>query len=213
MSERSIAATTVGEWLEVLGSDSATPGGGAFAGLAGAAGAALISMVARLTVGKEAFADRDASMRGLIEKADNARAAFLDLADRDAHAFDSVMDAFRMPKVTDEEKTARSAAIQDGYASAAEVPLEVARSAVGLMVAAEEATASGNPQAASDGVSAGAALYCAALCAIANVEINAAPLKDAVKKQGLLDEVAGLRARADEFLRDAQTAFALRVGG
>lgn len=211
MDGGSTAERSVGDWFSSLASDSPTPGGGAFAGLAGAAGAGLIAMVARLTVDKEAFVDQREAMRSLIERADEARAAFLDLADRDAHAFDGVMEAFKMPKGTDQEKAARSAAIQSGYAAAAEVPLELARRAVGLMKAAEEATASGNPQAASDGVSGAAALYCAALCAIANVEINASALKDAAKKQAFLDEVAGLRARADEQLRDAQTAFALRI--
>ena len=79
------------------------------------------------------------------------------------------------------------------------------------MDAAEEVTSKGNPRAASDGVSGSVALYCSALCAIANVEINAAALKDASRRQGFLDEVAGLRARADEYLRDAQTAFALKI--
>jgi formiminotetrahydrofolate cyclodeaminase len=75
------------------------------------------------------------------------------LADRDAHAFDSVMVGFKMPKETDEQKAARSAAIQAGYLAAASVPQEVARKAVDLMELAEDATAMGNPQAASDGLS------------------------------------------------------------
>jgi formiminotetrahydrofolate cyclodeaminase len=213
MSDERTADSVLGEWLAILASDSATPGGGAFAGVAAAAGAALISMVARLTVDKEEFQEHRGSMEELISRAEVARGAFLDLADRDAHAFDSVMEAFKMPKDTDDQKARRSAAIQDGYASAAEVPMEIAREAVGLMGSAEEATSKGNPRAASDGVSGSVALYCAALCAMANVEINAAALKDATKRQGLLDEVAGLRARADEYLRDAQTAFALKISG
>ena len=71
---------------------------------------------------------------------------FLQLADRDAHAFDGVMVAFKVPKATDEEKKARSAAIQAGYEQAASVPLEIARAAVDLMELAEDATAMGNPQ-------------------------------------------------------------------
>ena len=78
---------------------------------------------------------------------------FLAMADRDAHAFDGVMAAFKMPKGTEEETAARSAAIQVGYEHAASVPLEIARAAVDLMELAEDATSMGNPQAASDGVS------------------------------------------------------------
>lgn len=198
-------------FLEVLGSDAPTPGGGAAGAIAGATGAALIAMVGRLTVGKPGFEDLDERMRALVERADATRSMFLELADRDAHAFDGVMIAFKMPKENEEEKAARSAAIQRGYEQAASVPLEIARAAVDLMGLAEDATAMGNPQAASDGVSAAAHLYCAAGCAIANVEINASSLKDAGRRAALLEEVAGLRGRADRSIREAQTAFQLRL--
>jgi formiminotetrahydrofolate cyclodeaminase len=206
-----ISEQTVGGWLEALASDAPTPGGGAFAGLSAAAGSALISMVGRLTAGKDKFADVDARMRELIAQADGAREEFLRLADKDATAFDGVMAAFKMPKETDLEKAARSAAIQTGYLEAAAVPLECARAAVSLMPVAEESTARGNPQAASDGYSAAVALHAGALCAIANVEINAAALKDERARNDLLDEVATLRSRADSSLAATQTAFALRL--
>jgi formiminotetrahydrofolate cyclodeaminase len=198
-------------FLEVLGSDAPTPGGGAAGAIAAATGAALIAMVGRLTVGKPGFEDVEDRMTSLVERADAARTEFLDLADRDAHAFDGVMAAFKMPKETDADKTTRSAAIQAGYEQAAGVPLEIARAAVDLMMLAEDATAMGNPQAASDGLSGAAELYCATLCAIANVEINAASLKDEVRRGALLDEVATLRGRADQSIRESQTAFQLRV--
>ena len=211
MTDERLAGMSVESFLEVLGSDAPTPGGGAAGAIAGATGAALIAMVGRLTVGKEGFEDLDERMRALVDSADAARAAFLALADRDAHAFDGVMIAFKMPKETDEEKAARSAAIQAGYVQAASVPLEITRAAVDLMELAEDATAMGNPQTASDGVSGAAHLYCAAGCAIANVEINAASLKDAARRAALLDEVAALRGRADQSIREAQTAFQLRL--
>ncbi len=213
MSEERLADKTVGGFLDVLGSDAPTPGGGAAGAIAAATGAALIAMVGRLTVGKGGFEDIEARMRSLVERADAARMSFLELADRDAHAFDGVMVAFKMPKDTDEQKVERSAAIQVGYEQAASVPLEIAQAAVDLMELAEDATAMGNPQAASDGLSGAAELYCATLCAIANVEINAASLKDEERRGSLLDEVATLRGRADQSIRESQTAFQLRVGG
>jgi formiminotetrahydrofolate cyclodeaminase len=91
------------------------------------------------------------------------------------------------------------------------VPQEVARKAVHLMQLAEDATAMGNPQAASDGLSAAASLYCGALCAIANVEINASAFKDESRRVGMLDELAGLKDRADHLLRETLTAFQLRL--
>jgi formiminotetrahydrofolate cyclodeaminase len=195
------AEQTVGGFLEALSSDAPTPGGGAAAGVAGAAGVALIAMVGRLTTGKEAYAAVDARMRELVAEADAARAEFLDLADRDASAFDGVMAAFKLPKESDEQKAEQAAA----------VPLECLRKAVETMPLAVEATADGNSQAASDGVSASAELLCAALCAAANVEINAAALKNQAKREALLDEVASLRARAERSLQEAQTAFQVRL--
>jgi formiminotetrahydrofolate cyclodeaminase len=205
------AERRVGEWLERLGSDAATPGGGAFAALSAAAGAALIAMVGRLTIGRKGAEDVEDRMRALVGTADEHRVSFLDLADRDASAFDRVMAAFKMPKDNDEEGAVRAEAIQKAYVGAAEVPLEVARKAVDLMELAEDATAMGNPNAASDGYSGAAALFAGAVCAIANVEINASGLRDETKRLELRDACAGLRARADGLLIDTQTAFELRL--
>ena len=207
----SMAEMTVARFLDTLASSSPTPGGGAVAALSAANGAAMIAMVGRLTVGKPGFEDVEDRMNGLILAADAARVEFLELADTDAHAFDGVMAAFKMPKETDEEKAVRSAAIQAGYAEAAAVPQEVARKAVHLMQLAEDATAMGNPQAASDGLSAAASLYCGALCAIANVEINASAFKDESRRVEMLDELAGLKGRADHLLKETLTAFQLRL--
>lgn len=210
MTER-LGGMTVEGFLEVLGSDAPTPGGGAAGAIAAATGAALVAMVGRLTVGKPGFEDVDDRMRALVDRADAARAELLHLADRDAHAFDEVMAAFKLAKETDEQRESRSAAIQAGYERAAGVPLEIARAAVGLMELAGEATATGNPQAASDALSGAAELYCATLCAAANVEINAASMKDESRRGALLEEIAALRARADRSLREIESAFRRRV--
>jgi methenyltetrahydrofolate cyclohydrolase len=201
----------IGTWLGELGSGSPTPGGGAAAGVAAATGAALIAMVGHLTVGKDGFEDLDGRMRSLVEAADAERVAFLALADDDARAFESVMASFRLPKGTDEEKAARTMRIQEAYEGAAAVPLELADRSVRLMELAEDATAMGNPHAASDGFSAGLLLYAGALAAMANVRINAAGLKDEAKGQGLVDQCDTLRARADALLLQLEEAFLLRL--
>lgn len=206
-----LASLTVDGFLATLASDAPTPGGGAVAAIAGATGAALIAMVGRLTTGKAGFEDVQERMDALIASAEVARSELLDLADQDAHAFDSVMAAFKMAKDTEEDRAARSAAIQAGYLSAASVPREVARRCVDLMELAEDATAMGNPQAASDGMSAAASLYAGALSAMANVEINVASLKDEAARHAMLDEMAALKSRADHLLREGQTAFQLRL--
>jgi formiminotetrahydrofolate cyclodeaminase len=203
----------IGTWLEALSSDAPTPGGGAAAGVAAATGAALIAMVGRLTVGKAGFEDVDTTMRDLVERADRDRADFLRLADEDAQAFESVMASFKLPKETDQEKASRTLAIQDAYEGAAAVPLDLAKRSVDLMEVAEDATALGNPHAASDGYSAGTLLFAATLAALANVRINAAGLKDEAKSQGLVDEADALRERATGLLSQIEEAFLLRLKG
>lgn len=201
----------IGSWLQELGSASPTPGGGAAAGVAAATGAALIAMVGHLTIGKKGFEDLDARMRSMVETADAEREAFLTLAEEDARAFESVMASFKLPKETDEEKNSRTLEIQKAYEAAAAVPLELSKRAVQLMELAEDATAMGNPHAASDGYSAGTLLFAAALAAMANVRINAAGLKDEATGQGLVDECDALRERADVLLHQIEEAFLLRL--
>ena len=207
-----IGARTIDRFLADLSSDAPTPGGGAVAGLVAANGAALIEMVCNLTIGKAGYEEVDERMRAIVEEAGAARAALLDLADRDATAFDGVMAAFKMPKDTDAQKVERSQAIQRGYESAAEVPLECAKAAATLMELATEVTGTGNAQAASDGSSAAQCLGAAVWCATYNVEINAAALKDQAKAQALRDEVSALRASAQALLDAANVAFADRIG-
>jgi formiminotetrahydrofolate cyclodeaminase len=207
-----IAEQTVEAFLGSLASDDPTPGGGAVAALAGATGAALISMVSNLTIGKRGYEEAEERMHWMLEEAEAARTEFLGLADRDATAFDGVMTAFKMPKETDAEKAVRSKAIQAGYESAARVPLEIAKRAAELMELARETTEIGNVQAASDGACAGQALASAVWCATYNVEINAAALKDPAKAQALRDEVSALRASTAALLDATNAAFGSRIG-
>ena len=209
MSE--IGARTIDGFLTDLGSDAPTPGGGAVAALAGATGAALIEMVCNLTIGKAGYEEVQGRMTVVRAEAGAARAAFLELADRDATAFDGVMAAFKMPKDTDAQKAERSQEIQRGYESAAEVPLDCAKAAATLMELAVEVTGNGNANAASDGSSAAQCLSAAVWCATYNVEINAAALKDQPKAQALRDEVSALRANAQALLDTANVAFADRI--
>ena len=211
MSDARFGGMTVDGFLDGMASKDPTPGGGAAAAVAGATGASLIAMVGRLTLGKPGFEDLEERMRALVDRADQAREAFLVLGDRDAQAFEAVMAAFRLPKATDVERVSRVEEIQVALEHAAGVPLEIARRAVDLMELAEDATAMGNPNAASDGMSAAAMLFAAVVAARANVEINATSLKDESRRHALLDELAGIRERADELLEQCREAFGLRL--
>ena len=207
-----IASQTIEGFLDGLASESPTPGGGAVAALAGAAGSALISMVCNLTIGKPGYEEAEERARGILASAEHARGAFLEFADVDATAFDGVMAAFRMPKGTDAEKAARSQAIQRGYEEAAAPPLEIARLAAAQMELARETTEIGNANAASDGACAAQSLSAAVWSATYNVEINASALKDPSKAKALRDDVAALRTRAQALLDATNAAFAERLG-
>lgn len=204
-------AQRIDAFLGALASDAPTPGGGAVAGLAGAMGAALIEMVANLTLGRAGYEEVAERMGAILAEAGAARGAFLELAERDAAAFEGVMAAFRMPKGTDAEKAARAEAIQRAYEAAAAAPLAIAERAVGLMELAHEVTAKGNAHAASDGASAAVMLHAAAACAFANVEINAAALKDRGKAEDLRSRVSAFRAEAEALLEATRRAFAERL--
>jgi formiminotetrahydrofolate cyclodeaminase len=206
-----IGGRTIDGFLAQLASDAPTPGGGAVAGLVAANGAALIQMVCNLTIGKAGYEEVDERMRAIDAEAGIASAELLDVADRDATAFDGVMAAFKMPKETDAQKAERSRAIQAGYEAAAVVPMECAKRAAALMELAAEVTRIGNAQAASDGSSAAQCLSSAVWCATYNVEINAAALKDQAKAQALRDEVSTLRASTQALLDAANAAFAERI--
>ena len=207
-----IAGTPVEVYLDALASDAPTPGGGAVAALAGATGAALISMVCNLTIGRTGYEEAEERMRGVLDEAEASRTVLLDLADRDAAAFGAVMAAFTMPKETDAEKAVRSQAIQAGYEAAATVPLEIAKRAAELMELAREATEIGNANAASDGACAAQALSASVWSATYNIEINAAALKDPTKAQALRDEVSALRAHAEALLDATNAVFGSRLG-
>ena len=208
----SIAQQKVDEFLTALASDAPTPGGGPVAAVAGATGAALISMVCNLTIGRKGYEETEERMHAILAQAESARKAFLELADRDATAFDGVMAAFKMPKETDAEKAVRSQAIQVGYEHAAAVPLEIGRKAADLMELAREVTEVGNANAASDGACAAQALSTAVWCATYNVEINAAALKDQSRATALHDEVAAMRAGTMALVDATNAAFGSRLG-
>ena len=205
-----IAGRTVGGFLDELASQDPTPGGGSTAAVAAAAGASLVAMVGRLTVGKRKYEEVEARMRSVVDEADAARQELLALADRDAEAFDAVMAAYRLPKETDEQAAARSAAIQGGLLAAAELPLSVARRAVALMDLAREVTETGNANAASDGAAGAALLFAGAQGALRNVEINVAGMEDP-RAEPVRVEAADLDRQSRDLLDAATAAFRGRV--
>lgn len=162
-------------FVAAVAAGTPTPGGGAVAALAGALSAALAEMVAQLTVGKKRYAAVEETMQAIVAAAATLREQLLDAIDEDIAAFESVLEAFRLPK----DDPARADAIQEATAHAADVPLNVARLALEAMRLAEQVAAHGNTNAASDAASAAFMGLAAVESAAMNVRINAASLDDA----------------------------------
>jgi Methenyl tetrahydrofolate cyclohydrolase len=120
---------TVEGFVQETSSSSPAPGGGSIAALNAASAAALIEMVAHLTLGKEKYAAVEKEMKEVAEKAASLKNQFLALIDEDSNAFNKIMAAFRMPKGSDEEKAVRSKAIQEATKGAALVPFKVGETA------------------------------------------------------------------------------------
>ena len=167
------------EFLTELASAAPAPGGGGGAAMAGALAAALASMVANLTIGKEKFADREPEVKELLE-AEAERVRLLTLVDEDAAVFNSFMSCYKLPKTTDEEKAARTAAIRAAAKQAATVPLNIARSSFAVLKLADRLVVAGNPGVITDGACSGLLARAALRCAEYNVRINLGLTKDEV---------------------------------
>ena len=138
------------DYLHALASEQSTPGGGSAAALSGAMGAALASMVCRLTLGKEAYAGIRQEIEELLRRAENLRSRFQQLFQEDIEAYGRLSASYKLPRETSEERAARSAAIQEQLVEAALVPLEVAERAAELVQCCQRIAEIGNAAVLSD---------------------------------------------------------------
>lgn len=197
------ADLSVADFLDALASPEPTPGGGSAAAVAGAMAASLLMMVAGLTKSRGNTDEERAALATARAGVATLRTQLLRLADDDAAAFDGVMAAYKLPKGSDADKAARTAAIQLAFTRATEVPLETLHLVARTLTHAEIVAESGNRSAASDvGVALGL-LDAAAAGATMNVLINLSSLKD----QELVVRLEAAVAAANEAVaRSAATA-------
>lgn len=181
-------------FLDRLAQGSATPGGGAAAAYTGGMAAALVAMVAKLTMDKQRYAEVSERMREIAGIADDLRRRLEMDVERDVAAFSQVMAAYRMPKDSEAAQKARGDAIEDALHTAAQVPLEVAERAVMALELSAEVAENGNINALSDAGSAGAMARAALQSASLNVRTNAASVKN--------------KAAAEEWLRALEISLA-----
>ena len=183
-------------FAEETASESPAPGGGSISAYMGALGAALGTMVANLSSHKAGWDDRWEEFSDWAEKGQTVMQELLHLVDEDTAAFNRIMAVFAMPRSTDEERAARSAALQEATLYATEVPLRTMRAALAVFPIVRAMAEEGNPNSVSDAGVGALAARSAAFGARLNVRINAAGLKDRAKADALVSEADALAAEA-----------------
>ena len=186
------------EFLTALASSAPAPGGGGGAAMAGALAAALSSMVANLTLGKEKFAPVEPEIKELLAAAEEIRQNLLMLVEEDAAVFNSFMSCYKLPKATEAEKAARTAAIRNAAKQAAEVPLAIARASYRVLQLAQRLVCIGNPGVITDGACSALLARAALRCAEYNVRINWGLTKDEEYNRNVAAELDELLKTAEE---------------
>lgn len=189
---------SINEFAEAVASNSPVPGGGSIAALCGALSASLAEMVANLTTGKKKYIEAESEMNEIKNRAMTLRNKLLDDIERDSFAYNKVMEAYKMPKDTDEQRQLRNKKIEESAKIAAEVPLDVAETSFKILPLAEAVVARGNSNAVTDGLVAAMLARTAVLSALLNVRINL----DTINDQDFVQEY---KKRADEL--QAETFF------
>ena len=190
-----IKDSSVEKFLDDLASSAPTPGGGSAAAIMGGMGAALVSMVCNLTIGKKNYAEVEEDMKALLAQAESLRGRLTDMVKHDVDAFDGLMAAYGLPKDTDDQKATRSQAIQDSLKAATDAPLACARACADVIAFSLTAAEKGNRNVVSDAGVAALAAQAALRSAALNVDINVPSIKDADFAASRRAEIDGLLAK------------------
>ena len=183
---------TVRDLLAAFASSDPTPGGGSAAALASATGASLLMMVAALPRTRSSSADDRAALSGATSSLTGVREQLTAAIDADTAAYDRVVGAYKLPKATDEEKAARTAAIQAALRAATDVPLGVMRLSAQALDSAKVVAAHGNPGASSDVGVAAALLRAGFEGARLNVDVNLSGIGDETYTKAVAAEIERL---------------------
>jgi methenyltetrahydrofolate cyclohydrolase len=168
----------VTEFLDELASGAPAPGGGSVAALSGALGAALVSMVCNLTIGRKKYADVEPEVKKVLGQAEALRGDLTGFLDEDVAVFNVVAAAMKMPRDTEEQKAARQEALQAALKNATAVPMKVARASAAVMDLCEPMANMGNANAVSDAGVAVLAAEAGLRSAALNVLINLGWIED-----------------------------------
>ncbi len=195
-STKKLVDLTCTGFCEETASESPAPGGGSVSAYMGALAASLGTMVANLTGGKAAYDDEWEKFSDVAVHGQQIKNELLHLVDEDTNAFNKIMNAFGLPKKTDEEKAARSAAIQEATKFATEVPFHTMQKSMEAFEVCRAMVEWGNPASVTDGGVGALAARSAVMGAHLNVKINASSLKDEAFKNDILAKAAAIEAAA-----------------
>ena len=204
-----ITQRPLGTFLDELASGAPTPGGGSAAAIMGAMGAALVSMVCNVTLGKKGLEAVESEIKAVRDESEKLRLRLTSMVAEDIAAFDGLMAAYRLPKLTEEDKSRRAAAIQSSLRAATDTPLACARACAEVVALSRRAGEKGYAGVISDAgvgvLAANTALRSAAL----NVYINAPSLKDRAFADAATAELEQL---LDTCARESELVFELVRG-
>lgn len=189
MTENLLVERKITEFIDEVASKNPAPGGGSVAALSGALGASLVAMVCQLTVGKEKYKDVNEEIKKILEQSKEHQNKLLALVDEDAKVYEGVVEAFKLPKSTDEEIKTRDDAIQNALKKAASVPLECANECHKIMDFAKFVAEKGNVNAITDSGVAAAMANSGIFGAALNVKINLFSIKDETFKKEKEEEL------------------------
>lgn len=191
-----IPGVTIGKFLQELGSSAPAPGGGSTAALSGAMGAALVSMLCNLTIGREKYSQYEAFNTETRKKSDSLIHELTECITKDMTSYDSVIEALKLPKDSEEEKKLRSEKLQEAYKSAASAPIETAEKCLEVMQLAYSLVGKSNKTAECDLLAAALNANSGIAIAIVNVKINLVSIKDS-------DYVGKICYWVDRIMREA----------
>jgi len=203
--------TTPQPFLDTVAAGTPTPGGGSVAALAGALAASLASMVCKLTLAKKPEEPASLAVEKALERSERLRGELSRLIEQDANAYQGVLEAYRLPKASSQDKKELSAAIQEAMERAARVPLRAAEGAVEVLELLPSILETGLSSAASD---VGVAAYMAQAAvkgAALNVRTNLGSLRDETLAASLGEQLSSLEARATESLAALERDLAARI--
>lgn len=189
---------TINDFLKVAASNSHVPGGGNVSAVVASLGASMGAMVGSLTAGKKGYEEYQEANAAILQAFMDGIESLKALAMGDVAAFDAYMRTFKMPKDTDEQKAARSAAIEDGAQKATLAPLKICRQCLDLLRESAKLVSFGNKGAVSDCGVAAIVLEAAIRGAMLSVDINLPAIKDRGFADSVINERGRILAEAEE---------------